>query len=70
MAAYDRGDGVCRYLRDNLCDIYKKRPLICNVEKMYERYFKDTMTEEAFIAVNLAACRQLQAGIDKIRRKR
>jgi Fe-S-cluster containining protein len=61
MAAYDRGDGVCRHLRDNLCDIYEKRPLICNVEKMYERYFKDTMTEEAFIEMNLAACRQLQA---------
>ena len=55
----DRGDGVCVHLHDNLCAIYDSRPLICNVEKMYYTFFKDTMTPEEFIALNLEACRKL-----------
>ena len=25
----DRGDGVCKFLTDNLCSIYDKRPWVC-----------------------------------------
>ena len=35
----DRGDGVCRYLCNNLCTIYENRPIICNSEKMYQAYY-------------------------------
>ncbi|MBQ9434044.1 MAG: YkgJ family cysteine cluster protein [Synergistaceae bacterium] len=58
---FDRGDGVCVHLQGNLCEIYASRPLICNVEKMYSTFFKDTMTPEEFIALNLEACRKLSS---------
>jgi len=32
----DRGDGACIYLgQDNLCTIYETRPMLCNVEEMF-----------------------------------
>ena len=39
---FDSGNGRCIHLLDNnLCEIYFERPDICNVERMYEIYFKD-----------------------------
>lgn len=35
----DRGDGVCKFLTDNLCSIYDKRPLLCRVDESYELFF-------------------------------
>jgi Fe-S-cluster containining protein len=59
LSDFDEGNGVCRYLRDNLCDIYENRPLICNAEAMYLKYFKDIMSEEEFISANQEACRKI-----------
>lgn len=59
LSDYDDGNGVCRYLKNNLCDIYKDRPLICNVEAMYTAFFKDAMDEDTFIRENLNACLKL-----------
>jgi Fe-S-cluster containining protein len=56
LSEYDSGNGVCRYLKNNLCEIYDERPMICNVEEMYHLVFKDTMTESEFIAENLKVC--------------
>ena len=54
-------DGACIYLSsDNLCTIYPDRPLLCNVDKTYERFFKDKMSREEFYKVNLEACKKLQ----------
>ena len=33
LHAYDRGDGICKYLKDNLCTIYATRLEISSVEK-------------------------------------
>lgn len=44
----DRGDGQCKYLINHLCSIYEKRPDICNVDKMYELFFQNKMTREAY----------------------
>jgi Fe-S-cluster containining protein len=52
----NRGDGVCKYLKDNLCSIYPTRPIICNIESMYFSKFKDAMTETQFILMNLKSC--------------
>jgi Fe-S-cluster containining protein len=60
----DRGDGVCRHLKNNLCGIYDNRPLICNVGKMFELYFKSTMTEKQFILANLKVCKELAEQAD------
>ncbi|GHT63771.1 hypothetical protein FACS1894110_02180 [Spirochaetia bacterium] len=59
LTEYDRGDGVCRYLKNNLCEIYEDRPVICNVEKMYDAFFREYMTEQDFIDKNLVSCKQL-----------
>lgn len=64
LAAFDRGDGVCIHLKDNLCSIYDSRPDICNVEKMYI-LFKDQMTEEEYIQLMTDSCRCLKQTFDK-----
>lgn len=60
-ADLDRGDGVCRYLdeKSNLCTIYGRRPLKCNVDRMYELYFCRFMSREAYEAENYKMCRLL-----------
>jgi Fe-S-cluster containining protein len=67
LAKFDRGDDVCRHLKNNLCEIYDIRPMVCNVGKMFEWYFKSVITEKQFILENLKVCIKLaeQAG-DKI----
>jgi Fe-S-cluster containining protein len=56
LSDYDTGNGVCRYLVNNLCGIYENRPQICNIEGMYTSCFKDAMTENEFVAANMEAC--------------
>ena len=54
-------DGSCIYLSsDNLCSIYQDRPIFCNVDKFYDKYFKDKMSREEFYELNLAECKKLQ----------
>jgi len=59
LSKFDRGDGVCIYLKDNLCSIYENRPLLCNVSEMYNNFFKTSMSAEEFIFVNKQACKQI-----------
>ena len=65
LAAFDRGDGVCIHLKDNLCSIYESRPDICNVEKMYV-FFKEQMSEEEYLQLMSNSCKVLkQAAADR-----
>jgi Fe-S-cluster containining protein len=51
----------CQYLtKDNLCSIYEQRPLICNIDKGYEVWFKDLMSKEEFYKLNEKHCKTLQ----------
>lgn len=59
LAAFDRGDGVCIHLKDNLCSIYESRPDICNVEKMYV-FFKEQMSEEEYLQLMSNSCKVLK----------
>jgi Fe-S-cluster containining protein len=61
---YNRGDGVCKYLDGNLCSVYTERPLLCNVEGMYQAYFKDSMDEDTFFKMNLNACIEIAKRCD------
>tara|TARA_R110002020_G_scaffold58337_6_gene159861 strand:- start:8338 stop:8625 length:288 start_codon:yes stop_codon:yes gene_type:complete len=37
-----KDDGSCVYLtKDNKCEIYGERPLVCDVSKMYEEHIKE-----------------------------
>ena len=60
LAAFDRGDGVCIHLKNNLCSIYDTRPDICNVEKMYAS-FKGKMSEEEYLKLMTDSCLALKA---------
>ncbi|MDA3062243.1 MULTISPECIES: YkgJ family cysteine cluster protein [unclassified Campylobacter] len=60
LSEFDRGDGVCKYLRGHECDIYDTRPEICNVEKMYEKHFSNLYSRDEFYKLNEEACEMLQ----------
>lgn len=58
---FDSGDGRCIHLMDNnLCEIYDKRPDICNVRKMYELSYSKQMSEDDYIRLNIAGCKSLK----------
>jgi len=42
---WDRGDGACKYLENNVCSIYEQRPEICRV-KNYTKEKELTMACE------------------------
>lgn len=51
----------CKYLTaDNLCSIYDKRPLVCNIDEGYEVLFKDKMTKKEFYQLNEHYCKVLK----------
>lgn len=56
----DRGDGVCKYLADNLCSIYEQRPLKCNIQESYETHFKNIYSIEEFYRLNKLMCIKLK----------
>ena len=60
----DRGDGICMYFDcvTKLCTIYDQRPLLCNIEKAYQEYFKDTMSKNDYYRLNYEACDKLKRG--------
>ena len=53
--------GFCKYLDENtnLCKIYNKRPIFCNVDKYYKKYLSRTMTLEEFYKINQKSCQLL-----------
>lgn len=57
----DRGDNICKYFDEtsNLCSIYERRPIICNVDKMYEMYFKNIMTLDEYYDRNKECCKKI-----------
>lgn len=58
----DRGDGICRYFDviSKLCSIYKNRPDKCNVDKMYEKFYKNTISIEEYYKLNYEVCNRLK----------
>lgn len=58
----DDGHGVCRYFnaKTNKCNIYERRPLKCNIDAMYNKYYAKVMTREEFYQINMQACSALK----------
>ena len=56
LSKFDDGNGVCIHLKGNLCDIYYHRPVICNVDRMYELYFANEYLKDDFYKINENAC--------------
>lgn len=59
----DRGDGVCKYLVQNLCSIYDERPLLCRVDESYDAYFKSIMTKDEYYRLNYEGCKRIKEGV-------
>ena len=64
----NRGDGVCKYLYNNLCSIYETRPLLCRVDDSYESIFKSYMTKEVYYNYNREICKRLKEAKSKGKR--
>ncbi|PWC18958.1 YkgJ family cysteine cluster protein [Brenneria corticis] len=60
----DRGDGTCRHYdaASKGCSIYHERPDICRVDLQYRLNYARFYSWEAFVALNLTVCRQLNDG--------
>lgn len=54
----DRGDGVCINFDEKtcLCKIYENRPVICNIDMMYKKVFRNKLTMEEYYQQNYFAC--------------
>lgn len=61
MEEFDRGDGVCKFLKNNLCSIYEKRPDICDAEYMWITYYSRFMTRQEFEEKSYETCKALKA---------
>lgn len=64
----DRGYGVCRYFDviSKKCSIYKNRPDKFNVDKTYEKFYKNAIFIEKYYELNYEACNRLKRkGNDK-----
>ena len=59
-AELDRGDGICKYLKGNLCSIYEDRPLFCRIGDCYEQFFKEKYTRDEFYKLNYEICNKLK----------
>lgn len=50
-------DGSCPQLgADNRCQVYATRPVLCNVDALYERYFAGALLRDVWYALNLSQC--------------
>jgi len=56
----DRGDGVCKYLEENICSIYNERPLLCRVDESYNAFFKNQYSKEEYYKKNYEMCNLLR----------
>lgn len=57
---FDIGNGTCRYLRENKCTIYNKRPDICKIEAMYDKIYRYRMSASDYYKMNYNACSLLR----------
>lgn len=59
--------GECKWLDTdtNLCRIYPKRPLICNIDEMYKNYYFRRYTREEFYQLNQNNCRLIRSTLKK-----
>lgn len=61
-AQLDRGDGVCRFFdeKTKLCTIYDSRPVICNVDRMYDLFFATEMERDEYYKINYESCKKMK----------
>lgn len=57
-AHLNRGDGACKLYNDEtkLCSDYENRPDICRVDLQFDLNYKDHMTWQQYLRLNMDAC--------------
>ena len=61
----DRGDGICKYLKDNKCTIYEDRPMKCRHGTAFKLYNLDqVMTKQEYDDLSTEMCKKLKAEAD------
>lgn len=64
LKQFDSGSGRCIHLmNNNLCAIYDNRPDICNIEKMYDLVYRNHMSEDDYLRLNIEGCKELKRNI-------
>ena len=58
VKSLDRGDGICFHFdtESKLCLTYDSRPLACNVDKIYNEYYKGTISPKAYYMTQASSC--------------
>jgi len=58
----DRGDGTCKFFNDKdlLCSIYETRPIECNVDETYYKFFSSSMSKDEYYELNYLGCKALK----------
>lgn len=51
--------GACSKLNGDLCSVYPERPLICDTEAMYKKYWSQIMSEKDYIVQAKMSCLKL-----------
>ncbi len=66
LEPFDDGTGTYIYLdrENNLCTIYDSRPIVCNIDAMYNLMFRDKREREEFYALNYSTCKKLKQASD------
>ena len=62
LKSFDLGNGICKYFNfvTKTCDIYETRPIICQVEKMFDIKYHQFFTKKAFYIENAMVCNSMQ----------
>lgn len=54
------GSGSCLFLKDNKCSIYENRPIVCNTDRLWEKYYSSKYSKEEWIELNKQSCKALK----------
>jgi uncharacterized protein len=61
-----REDGSCSQFIDGLCGVYESRPLLCNIDKIFDEHVKNTVSRREYHIFVAMSCNELirQEGLD------
>jgi Fe-S-cluster containining protein len=51
--------GECEKLFNGLCTVYDKRPIVCDVDKMWALHYSDNINQKDFYALNKMKCGEI-----------
>lgn len=58
LAHLQNGDGICKHLKNDKCDIYHNRPDVCNYIKLYKKVKVD-FTPKEYHELSVALCNEI-----------